>query len=46
MMLAKVFNKAFNASKRSKLMSGTKQLNESNYASWKEHPFMDEKSNL
>jgi len=27
-------------------MSGTKQLDESNYASWKEHPFMDAKSNL
>ena len=42
-MLAKVFNKA---SKDQKLMSGTKQLNESNYASWKEHPFMNVKSNL
>ena len=39
-MLAKVFNKA---SKGQKLMSGTKQLNESIYASWKEHPFMDAK---
>ena len=27
-------------------MSGTKQLNVSNYASWKEYPFMDAKSNL
>ena len=42
-MLAKVFNKA---SKDQKLMSGSKQLNESIYASWKEHPFMDAKSNL
>ena len=41
-MLAKVFNKA---SKGKKLLSDTKQLNESNYASWKEHPFMDAKSN-
>ena len=42
-MLAKVFNKA---SKGQKLMSGTKQLNENNYASKKEHLFMDAKSNL
>ena len=43
-MLAKVFNKASKGKK--KLLSDTKQLNESNYASWKEHPFMNEKSNL
>jgi len=44
-MLAKVFNKASKGKK--KLLSDTKQLNESNYASssWKEHPFMDAKSN-